>query len=112
MNNSFDCTWNLLTSKCSDHDLINKNNETIIKNSLINQCPRYNVSINELFVADGNEFILGDKNQVFIETIGLKSQIQKYFRCVLTLMNRSIITRQGRIQNNSLICAPFQVRRK
>jgi len=110
MNNLFDCTWKLLASTCVDNDLIVEKNETIISKSLINQCPRYNISIKEIFIADGESFILGDKNRVIIQTIGIKFHIQKYFRCVLTLMNRSIITAIGKIQNDLLICEPFQVR--
>lgn len=110
MNNSFDCTWKLLTSKCSDNDLLNKTNEIILKNSSLNQCPRYNVSINEIFIANDDLFILGDKNRVTIQTNGLNFNIQKYFRCVLTFMNQSIITSIGTIQNDLLFCEPFQVR--
>jgi len=110
MNNSFDCTWKLLASTCIDSDLIVEKNETIIKNSLVNQCPRYNISINEIFIADGDLFILGEKDRVIIQTIELKFHIQKYFRCVLTLMNRSMITTVGKIDNDLFICEPFQVR--
>jgi len=110
MNNSFNCTWKLLASICIDNDLIIEQNEIILKNSLINQCPRYNVSIKEIFIADGDSFILGEKDRVIIQTIGLKFHIQKYFRCVLILTNRSIITTVGKIHNDLLICEPFQVR--
>ncbi|CAF4312982.1 unnamed protein product, partial [Rotaria sordida] len=41
MNNSFGCTWQLLTATCIDRDLVTEKNEMIINNSLINQCPRY-----------------------------------------------------------------------
>ncbi len=110
MNNSFDCTWQLLTSTCIDNDLIIEKNETLIRHSLINQCPRYNVSMREIFIADGDLFILGEKDRVIIQTIKLKLNVQKYFRCVLILMNGSIISSVGKIQNDLLICDPFQVR--
>jgi len=110
MNNSFDCTWQLLTSTCIDNDLIIEKNETLIRHSLSNQCPRYNVSMREIFIADGDLFILGEKDRVIIQTIKLKLNIQKYFRCVLILMNGSIISSVGKIQNDLLICDPFQVR--
>jgi hypothetical protein len=111
MKNSFDCTWQLLTSKCLDNDLIKEQNDTIIINkSSINQCPRYNVSIKEIFIADGSSFSLGEKDRVRIETMGIKFHIQKYFRCVLMLINGSVITTRGMIKNDSFICEPFQVR--
>jgi hypothetical protein len=114
MNNSFGCTWQLLTGICTDSDLIFEKNHTKVNNWLIdhvnNQCPCYNVSINEIFIADGDSFILGKENRVIIQTTGLKMNIQKYFRCVLTLLNGSIITTVGTINNNRLICDPFQVR--
>lgn len=109
MNNSFDCSWKLLSSNCVDSDLIAHQNETIITHGLINQCPRYNVSIKEIFVADGRTFSLGDKDRVSIQTSGIKSHIQKYFRCVLTLNNGSLIESVGKIRNNLLVCQPFQV---
>jgi hypothetical protein len=110
MNNSFDCTWKLLTSTCLDGDLIVDKNEIIINHSLMNQCPRYNVSKNGIFIANDDAFILGEKNRVIIQTIGLKFRIQRYFRCVLTFMNGSIITTIGKIYNDLLICQPFQVK--
>ncbi|CAF1159331.1 unnamed protein product [Rotaria sordida] len=109
MNNSFGCTWQLLTATCIDRDLVTEKNEMIINNSLINQCPRYDVSKKEIFISDGDLFILGEKDQVIIQTIGLKFNIQKYFRCMLTLMNSSIIRTIGKITNDSLICDPFQI---
>lgn len=109
MNNSFDCSWKLLSSSCVDSDLIAHQNETIITHSLINQCPRYNVSIKEIFLADGQAFILGDKSRVRIRTSGIKSHIQKHFRCILTFINGTLIETIGKIQNNLLICQPFQV---
>ncbi len=109
MNNSYDCSWQLLTSICIDSDLIMNKNETIINNSLINQCPRYNVSIKEIFIADGDLFILGEKGRVRIQTMGLKFHIQKYLRCVLTLMNGSLITTVGKIYKDFIICQAFQV---
>lgn len=110
MNSSFDCSWKLLSSSCVDSDLIVHQNETIITHGLINQCPRYNVSIKEIFVADGQPFSLGDKDRVSIQTSGIKLHIQKYFRCVLTLNNGSLIESVGKIRNNLLICQPFQVK--
>jgi hypothetical protein len=109
MNNSYGCSWKLLTSTCIDNDLIVNKNETIINNSLINQCPRYNVSIKEIFIADGDSFILGEKGRVRIQIIGLKFHIQKYFRCVLTFINGSLITTIGKISKDLIICQPFQV---
>lgn len=110
MNNSFDCTWELLTAKCIDSDLAKDTNDMIVNNSLINQCPRYNVSTKEIFVYDGDSFILGNKDRVIIRTVGLKSHIQKYFRCALTLTNSSIITSFGKLINDLIVCDPFQVR--
>jgi hypothetical protein len=109
MNNTFDCSWELLTSKCIDNDLIKEGNETIINRSLSNQCPRYNVSTKEIFIADGSLFVLGEKDRVIIQTMGIKFHIQKYFRCVLMLINGSVITTVGKIKNNLFICEPFQV---
>jgi hypothetical protein len=109
MNNSYDCSWQLLTSTCIDNDLIVNKTETIINKSLVNQCPRYNVSIKQVFIADGDSFILGEKGRVRIQTVGLKSHIQKYLRCVLTLMNGSLITTIGKIQNDFIICQAFKV---
>ena len=110
MNNSFDCTWHLLTSTCTDSDINIEKNESMISNSSVHQCPHYNVSIQELFIADGDSFILGKKDQVIIQTLALRSSIQKYFRCVLTLINGSLISTEGKIRNDSLVCDPFQVR--
>ena len=109
MNNSFDCSWNLLDAKCIDSDLIFDKNETIISNSSIVQCPRYNVSKHEIFIADGEQFMLGNKEQVVIQTISLKTNIQNSFRCVLILNNGSIISTIGKVQNNLLTCDPFRV---
>ncbi|CAF1076683.1 unnamed protein product [Rotaria sp. Silwood1] len=109
MNNSFDCTWQLLTATCFDSDLITEKNTIIINNSLIHQCPRYNVSTKEIFISDGDSFILGEKNRVIIQIIELKYNIQKYFRCILTFINSSIITSIGKINNDSLICDLFQI---
>ncbi|CAM4743164.1 unnamed protein product [Rotaria magnacalcarata] len=109
MNNSFDCTWQLLTSTCIDSDLVVEKNDTVINSSSINQCPRYNVSKREIFVVDGDSFILGEKDQAIIQTIELKFTIQKYFRCVLTLINSSKITSIGKIINDLFSCDPFQI---
>ncbi|CAF1302859.1 unnamed protein product [Adineta steineri] len=109
MNNSYNCTWNLLTSTCTDNDLNIEKNETIISNTSIDQCPRYNVSMKEIFIADGNSFILGEKDRVIIQIIKLKYDIQKYFRCILTLINGSIISTVGKIKNDLLICDSFQI---
>ena len=37
--------------------------------------------------------------------------MQKHFRCGLTLVNGSVITTVGTINNNRIICDPFQVRK-
>ena len=110
MNNSFDCTWHLLRSTCIDNDLMIENNEILINNSSINQCPCYNVSRKEIFIVNNNSFILGEKDQVIIQTIGLNHNIQRYFRCVLTFFNHSIMTRIGNLHNDLLICETFQVK--
>lgn len=110
MNNSFDCTWQLLTSTCVDSDLVIEKNNTNISNSSIEQCPRYNVSKNEIFVVDGHPFTLGEKDRAIIDAIALNLHIQKYFRCVLTLINSSRITAVGKLSNDSFICDPFQVK--
>ncbi|UJR28522.1 hypothetical protein I4U23_009760 [Adineta vaga] len=109
VNNSFDCTWNLIEAKCMDNNIIVNKNDTLISNFSTYQCPRYNVSKYEIFIADGDEFILGNKDRVIIQTMALKYRIQKYFRCVLILNNGSLVLTVGKIQNDSLICEPFRV---
>ncbi|CAF1616037.1 unnamed protein product, partial [Adineta ricciae] len=109
MNNSFDCSWNLLDAKCVDSDLILDKNETIISNSSIIQCPRYNVSKHEIFIADGEQLMLGNQEQVVIQTISLKTSIQNSFRCILILNNGSIISTIGKVQNDLLTCDPFRI---
>jgi hypothetical protein len=84
--------------------------EAIIRNSSIHQCPRYNISREEVFVADGDRFALGDPDRVIIQTLALKLDVQKYFRCVLTLSNGSVIVTTGRIHRDLLLCDLFQVR--
>lgn len=110
MNNTFACSWDLLSSTCMDTDLIVGKNRTIITNSSVDQCPRYRVSTDEIFIADSQSFILGSENRVTIQTIAMNFRVQKYFQCVLSWNNGSVITAVGRIYNNLLICEPFRVR--
>ena len=110
MNNTFPCSWDLLSSTCMDTDLIVERNRTIITNSSVEQCPRYRVSTDEIFIADSQSFILGSENRVTIRTIAMNFRVQKYFQCALSWNNGSVVTAVGRIYNNLLICEPFRVR--
>jgi hypothetical protein len=83
-------------------------NDTYIDH-INDQCPRFNISVSELFISNGDTFQLGDYESVLISTMGIKMNSQKYFRCVLNRVNGSHIVSVGKINNETLVCDPMQV---
>ena len=111
LNNSFNCVWHLLTAQCIDRDLQSKmNSSSIFLDHVDRQCPRFNTSAQDIFVADGDSFTLGEQDSVRIRTMGMKTNIQKHLRCALTRANGSVITSPAVIKNDLLTCDAFKVR--
>ena len=111
LNNSFNCVWHLLSAQCFDRDVQSKVNSTsLVLDHADHQCPRFNVSVHDIFVPDGESFTLGGHGPVRLMTRGMKTSMHQHLRCALTRTNGSVITSAAVIRNESLTCDAFQVR--